>query len=868
MAAADPSNPASTAALAGGAFNSGEVEDYSTADASTVPVTLSKVQVTASGAELSVNFSTATEAGTLGFRVLADIGKETQARVELGRVSSKSVDSLSEQSYSVRAANPGANQVWIEEYAIDGKAVLYGPYAIGSSVGETGLAQRLNWSAIQAEQQSFRSAQRSSLRASNAKAAELSVSEDGWVQVTHEALLAAGVDFSGEDARSIAVRKGSVTVPSRSKAGSFGAGSVIEFYATASDTLYTKAARYRIELGRSLSLASVEAQGDASATAVTEVQDQLLINPNRVYSFSAPIEDPWFSFRALRNGTATGVGSTSFTLSDRVTSRTTAVGVSADSRSDDRALSAEETLEVRFWGGLNYDGDTPDHKAVFKLNGQVLGEVVFDGFAARTARFSLPAGLLQSGANSFSVELPATTGYGADIVNVESLRIGYTRRLSAQNDRLNVILPAAEKASDSKEEKPASSQRVFEIDGLSGQPVIALLQRGANTDVLNVSAVQNGKVRIALDAQAGDRLIISPINRPALSASSTLLDPIQAGSSYLIISHPSFIGGLGSFISAKQAQGFSVNVVDVEALYRYYNAGQVDPAAIQAAIRRAASLGTTHVLLVGGDSYDYHNVLGVNSISFIPTHYRRTGPIIAYAPSDAVYADTDGDRRPNVALGRWPVRTMSELNAVISKTLAYRSSQSALFLSDRSLNGQSYAQELAPAAGLLGPSWRSSSLSLDSYAPGQAATARADLLSQLSEGSVSLLSYYGHSAPASWSREGLLTAAQVNAGLFSGVSRPFATLQLGCWGTYFVEPTSTTVAHSLLLQPQGAALILGASSLTESRNDLSLANGILQRSSQSFGEALKQTQGEIVTQTPDALDVIYGGAILGDPSLR
>jgi Peptidase family C25 len=132
-----------------------------------------------------------------------------------------------------------------------------------------------------------------------------------------------------------------------------------------------------------------------------------------------------------------------------------------------------------------------------------------------------------------------------------------------------------------------------------------------------------------------------------------------------------------------------------------------------------------------------------------------------------------------------------------------------------------------------------------------------------------LLSYYGHSAPASWSREGLITANQVNGGLFDSVTQPFATLQLGCWGTYFVEPTSSTVAHAMLLRPNGAALMVGATSLTESNSDIALANGILPRlASESFGEALMHTQNDIANSQPDAKDVILGGTLLGDPSLR
>jgi len=233
-----------------------------------------------------------------------------------------------------------------------------------------------------------------------------------------------------------------------------------------------------------------------------------------------------------------------------------------------------------------------------------------------------------------------------------------------------------------------------------------------------------------------------------------------------------------------------------------------------------------------------------------------------------VYADTDGDGKPNVAVGRWPVRTTAELNAIIAKTLNYESTKKALFISDRSLNGVSFASEVTPLASLLSKDWTVNQLSLDSYLPGQAATARADIVNALNQG-VSLFSYYGHSAPSSWSREGLITANQVNGGLFSSTNQAFATLQLGCWGTYFVEPTSTTVAHSMLLMPKGAALVLGASSLTESSSDLALANGVLPRiATESFGVALMRTQQELATANMGAADVVLGGTLLGDPSLR
>ena len=847
---------------------------------STVPVTLSNVDVSEVGSDLVVNFNTAAEAGTLGFRVLADIGKGVQARVEIGSVASKAIDSLKEQSYSVRTRNPGADQVWIEESAVDGKATLYGPYKVGSSVGEVGLAQPLNWAAVNAEQLNFRAAQSVALRGINAKAAEIRVSSDAWVRVTQAQLQSAGVDLSGQPASNISVRSGSEIVPARVNLGAktFGAGSTIEFFAKAvQNSLYTTTAVYRIEIGRALSIAEIDARttGQSVGPDVQAVADTLLLNANIAYSFSSPLEDPWYSFRALRSGSnPVGVGSINFTLKDRVASF-----VEGGSNNPSDTHVGTEAIEVSFWGGLDYAGSTPDHYAVFKLNDVTLGSVQFDGFAARVERFALPAGVLSDTTNTFTVELPSGTGYAADIVNVESVKVSYMRKLIPQTDRISVLLPVtptagttksdAAKASDGADKINAST---FVISGLSGAPVVAVLERAGVHSVLTTDAISSGSLRIELAALAGDRVSLMPVENGLLPTAALAFEDPIAGvdkASYLIISHPSFIANLSPLILAKQQQGFSVKVVDVEAIYRYYSAGVIDPAAIQLAIRRAQQrLKTTHVLLVGGDTYDYHNVLGVNSVSFIPTNYRRIGQIIAFAPSDVVYADTDANGVANLAIGRWPVRTNAELNALLAKTLSYQNTRKALFISDRSLNGISYANQAAPLANLLGQDWTTSQLSLDSYAAGQAATARADIIRNL-EGGTSLLSYYGHSAPASWSREGLITASQVSGDLFNTVNQPFVAVQLGCWGTYFVEPSSTTVAHQMLLMQKGAAAVLGATSLTESNSDLVLANHLLPRlSSTTLGDALLQAQQAVATELPNAQDVILGGTLLGDPGLR
>jgi hypothetical protein len=580
------------------------------------------------------------------------------------------------------------------------------------------------------------------------------------------------------------------------------------------------------------------------------VPSERSFDDNALYSFSAPQEgDPWFMLRALRNASGNSASKT-FTLPDYLAGQ-------------------GETITLNYWGGLDYAGETPDHSVQFALNGTVIASDRFDGLNARTRKLNLPAGVLRAGSNTLTLTLIGDTGFASDIVNLESFTLGYRRALVANGGELDVRLSG--NLSDAffsngfelAGAERSGSEQSFSIAGISTPSVILL----KSADRLTLLAETSGAVTVRAKVEAGDRLIVEPKRSMALRASVAASDPITGQASYWIISHPSFIEGLGSFVAAKQAQGFSVKVVDVEAIYRHYSGGEVQPAAIQSALRKAQSQGASHVLLVGGDSYDYHNVLGINSVSFVPTHYRRTSEIVRFAPTDMPYADTDQNGVPDLALGRWPVRTLAELNHLIAKTLAYQNARKALFLSDRALSGESYAEASAGMQSVLASGWNASAITLDSYNPGSAAQARADMVNALHQG-VSLLSYYGHSAPASWSREGLLTANLVNQGLFNSVPQSFTTLQLGCWGTYFVEPTSTTVAHGLLLNPRGAAAVIGATALTKSRSDIRFANELLPRlDSMELGVALKLSQAALGTGSEE-IDVVQGGVLLGDPSLR
>ena len=141
--------------------------------------------------------------------------------------------------------------------------------------------------------------------------------------------------------------------------------------------------------------------------------------------------------------------------------------------------------------------------------------------------------------------------------------------------------------------------------------------------------------------------------KPEILAAPPREDIFTGSAEYLVISHPDFVAGVEPLVEHREAQGLTTQVVDVDQIYENLSNGMVDPEAIRQYVAYAArEKGTRYVVLVGGDSYDYKNYLGVGSLSFIPSLYVPAGGL-SFVPADPLFGDVDGDCGPRRA-GRAP----------------------------------------------------------------------------------------------------------------------------------------------------------------------------------------------------------------------
>ncbi len=149
------------------------------------------------------------------------------------------------------------------------------------------------------------------------------------------------------------------------------------------------------------------------------------------------------------------------------------------------------------------------------------------------------------------------------------------------------------------------------------------------------------------------------------------------------------------------------------------------------------------------------------------------------------------------------------------------------------------------------------------------ALAKSKIIDNINQG-VALTSFIGHSGPRDWSFSRLFSASDANA--LNNAQSPTLVTQWGCWNTYFVSPTEDTLAHAFMLNNNGgAASVLGASTLTKAEHEKDLAQLVLTyltHDEMSLGDAVTRAKQTYAQLRPDALDVILGWNILGDPGLK
>lgn len=406
-----------------------------------------------------------------------------------------------------------------------------------------------------------------------------------------------------------------------------------------------------------------------------------------------------------------------------------------------------------------------------------------------------------------------------------------------------------------------------------------LLNAGANTLKVtaygtedNIDVFYYDKATLAYDDG-----VANPPVAPTVSVSdkvSVKATRIDKKTDYVIIAHPTFMGDvLDAYVAYRESQGWHIQVFNIYDIYENYGYGMQTPSAIKTFLAEAQQKQVTHVQLVGAASYDYRDLLGVGSISFIPSWYAFTYPINHYSPCDScLVADANGI--PQLAIGRWAIRSVEELEATINKTLEWERSgqggaRNALLISDTSGESNKFAIQMdAVAEKLAGYDLTRVSMDtlLESHEDAVAVDmAREAIKTSLNDG-VSLVSYSGHSSPTLWSFDGLLK--QSDAASIDNEGHTAIALPLACYTNYADDPSINTMAHQFLAGGEnGFVAIYGAATLSRYQQNGAAITKVIDylKAGETLGDAVRKAKTDLGTAY---LDIIRNSNVLGDVTLR
>jgi hypothetical protein len=510
--------------------------------------------------------------------------------------------------------------------------------------------------------------------------------------------------------------------------------------------------------------------------------------------------------------------------------------------------------------GYTAVAQAPDHRVNVALNNAAPSLAAWDGKEAYTHTVTIPAGGLLNGNNS--VRLSLAGGLLIEGAWFDALAIRYARGSAATG---NSVLFTGE-----------TTQRAYTLylASANGLRAYDVTEAGAPVRLTDLSGSTFGDPAASLPR----RYVVSNAQGLLSPTRVRLAIPPQAvsGARYLVITHPNFTGQLAPLVTLRQAQGLSVVVENVQAIYDAAD-GRVSPEAIRAYIANAYATWSPrpeYVLLVGDGAADPKRYRAQSFATFIPPYLEVVDPWIGETAADNRYVTVDGaDALPDLLLGRLPVNTVAEASAVINKIVPAETAPfvgtwnaTVAFVSDNADAAGNFPQLSQALAGthIAAPFGAQQIVTASPVTP----TVQA-VLGRWNAGA-GLVVYNGHASNHQWTAERIFHIDDV--GGLTNVGRYPVALHLTCLTGTFHSPGLTALDEALLVKANGGAVaVWGPSGLGVATGHDVLANAFL-------GRVYGNGQPEVGAATlagklalaaantaPDLLDTF---TLFGDPATR
>lgn len=781
--------------------------------------TVSNFDLDVRGGATTLNWTTASEAGTIGFNVYRANGERVNDRLI---PASLKAQGGKYQLIDTHNFDPNA-QYWIEEINTRGEGRRSGPFHHLEGIDREKKAEERRASRRFDSQAAPAWNVESDAKKIVPVAVMAGVRATGVVRVPF-ADLATALETT-TSAIEKAAAKGTIAITSNGTPVAWTSdASAILFFGEKSSSIYSNDRVYRIELASGLKMATVNVTGASAAVSSFTASQDL---ESDVFAATIlpldPESDYWF-WEALISGDPT-YGRKTFN-----------VNVPAV------ASSSAATLTVRLQGATK---DT-NHRAKVSLNGVPVGEITWQSFDAKLAKIRLPGSVLRDGANEIAVEGVLDNGNPLDIFYVDGFNIDYPKFARPENGQIEVNKSGAVAAGPF-----TAAPLVLDI---SNRLRPALLQ-GASF----AGGISSLNTPLAAKTLFFAQTFISP---SFLRGSAEVRLKGNQRADWVIVAPRGFRTAAESLAQLRESEGLTTFVADLDQVYDEFAGGNTTPLAIRDFFTstRTWKQAPKYFVLAGVGSVDYRGI----EVSPGPLPPMMTSTPDGLYASDSLFVDRNGDRLPDAAIGRIPVSTPAELSAYVAKLQLNAGRDPAqsrmIFSADGADQGANFRRDSVIAEVPLNARPLTHVYVDDVGAP----AARAAMLNAWRLGSP-LVSWVGHGALDQLSSAGLLSSYDARDLQSPGRLPVFVamTCTINRFENGYVDPLGT----ALTKEPgAGAIAVWSASGLSLHSQASDIQRTFMRLAGSTPGARVGDLIVQALASHNNDTSSIY--LLLGDPAIR
>ncbi len=544
--------------------------------------------------------------------------------------------------------------------------------------------------------------------------------------------------------------------------------------------------------------------------------------------------------------------------------------------------------------------NSPDHHTRFTLNGTVVDDAYWDGATRHTFDESVAQSVLLEGTNSVGMTLLSDAAVQGPSMHFDFFEITYAREFVARNDALTFPRAQAGTWNYQISGFTSSSVEVYKVTDPFNPVRVTNVAMSGGAGNYTASFQRTDSAQEAYAAAGVNTGILTP-KKIAAYTPPDFENMVQAD--YVLITHANFMTSTLALADYREAQGYSVAVIDVADLYAEFNDGIYHPIAIKNFLAYTFDNWASPVLyatLIGSGNWNMKNFgNGTKSYhnappTYMPPNLAKIDPWQGEVDSSNLLATIVGDdTMPDLYIARLPVKTDAELAVIVGKIMAYESAsfddwhENILFIADDvpDTAGDFIGLSEGVISTYIDPDPNYNALRIyeddgdgvpsgydfgcNPFNPSNCALATAAITNTLNLTGTLIVNYIGHASLDRWSAESIFFVDNI-ASLTNAAQLP-VILSMTCLDGHWTYPNWDSLTYKFLVTPgKGAAGVFSSTGLGVATGHDPLQRGfydsLFENGYWELGAATFEAKLRLFA-TGNNSDLMHTFMLFGDPAM-